>query len=77
MKKSIAFILVVTCACAVQTMTAQTTATQSVNLTVSTVYKISTSGNPSALVVTTGTAGTNALTSVSDNSVSLRISETP
>jgi hypothetical protein len=75
MKKSIAFILVVTCACAVQTMTAQTTATQSVNLTVSTVYKISTSGNPSALVVTTGTAGTNALTSVSDNSTTYSITQ--
>lgn len=75
MKKSIVFALVVGCAFAIQFAFAQSTATQSVNLTVSTVYKISTSGNPAALIVTTGTAGTDALTSVSDNSTTYSITQ--
>lgn len=74
MKKSIVFTFVVGCALAIQPASGQT-ATQSVNLTVSTVYKISTSGNPSALTVTTGTAGTDALTSVSDNSTTYSITQ--
>lgn len=75
MKKSIVITLIAGCAFAVQAAFAQTTATQSVNLTVNTVYKISTSGNPSALTVTTGTAGTDALTSVSDNSTTYSITQ--
>ncbi len=54
---------------------AQTSVTQSVNLTVNTVYKISTSGNPAPLTVTTGVAGTDALTSVSDNSTTYSITQ--
>lgn len=75
MKKSIVITLVVGCAFAIQAAFGQSTATQSVNLTVSTVYKISTSGNPAALIVTTGTAGTDALTSVSDNSTTYSITQ--
>lgn len=54
---------------------AQTNATQNVTLTVNTVYKISTSGNPSSMTVTTGTAGTDALSSVSDNSTTYSITQ--
>jgi hypothetical protein len=54
---------------------AQTNATQNVTLTVNTVYKISTSGNPGSMTVTTGTAGTDALSSVSDNSTSYGITQ--
>jgi len=75
MIKSIIITFVVGSVFAVQAALAQSTATQSVNLTVSTVYKISTSGNPSALTVTTGTAGTDALTSVSDNSTTYSITQ--
>lgn len=75
MKKSIAITLAAGFAFAFQAAFAQSTATQSVNLTVSTVYKISTSGNPSALTVTTGTAGTDALSSVSDNATTYSITQ--
>jgi len=75
MKKSIVIALVVGSVIAIQDALSQSTATQSVNLTVSTVYKISTSGNPAALTVTTGTAGTDALTSVSDNSTTYSITQ--
>jgi hypothetical protein len=75
MKKTIFITFVVGCVFAVQTAIAQSTATQSVNLTVSTVYKISTSGNPAALTVTTGTAGTDALTSVTDNSTTYSLTQ--
>ncbi|HEY6951393.1 MAG TPA: hypothetical protein VI758_03235 [Bacteroidota bacterium] len=54
---------------------AQATATQSLNLAVNTVYKIATSGNPGALTITTGTAGTDALSSVSDNSTTYSITQ--
>ncbi|MBM2841844.1 MAG: hypothetical protein HW412_2372 [Bacteroidetes bacterium] len=54
---------------------AQTSATQNVTLTVNTVYKISTSGNPGSMTVTTGTAGTDALSSVSDNSTTYGITQ--
>ena len=75
MIKSIIITFIVGSVFAVQAVLAQSTAIQSVNLTVSTVYKISTSGNPSALTVTTGTAGTDALTSVSDNSTTYSITQ--
>ncbi|MBI4429917.1 MAG: hypothetical protein HY562_12460 [Ignavibacteriales bacterium] len=58
-----------------QNASAQASATQTVTLAVNTVYKISTSGNPGALTVTTGTAGTDALTSVSDNSTTYSITQ--
>jgi len=54
---------------------AQATATQTLTLAVSAVYKISTSGNPGALTVTTGTAGSDNLASVSDNSTSYSITQ--
>ncbi len=54
---------------------AQSTVNQSVNLTVNTVYKIATSGNPGPLTVTSGTAGADALTSVSDNSTTYSITQ--
>lgn len=49
--------------------------TQSVNVTVGAVYKISTSGNPVPLTITTGTAGLDALTSVFDNSTTYSITQ--
>jgi hypothetical protein len=49
-----------------QTAIAQVTATQTVTLAVSSVQKLSVSGNPAPLTIGTGTAGTNSLTSVSD-----------
>ncbi len=50
-------------------------ATQTLNLAVNAVYKIATSGNPGSLTVTTGTAGTDALTSVSDASTTYSITQ--
>jgi hypothetical protein len=75
MKKSMVVALVAGCALTIRFAAAQTSATQSVNLTVNTVYKIATSGNPAALTVTTGTAGTDVLTSVSDNSTTYSITQ--
>jgi hypothetical protein len=54
---------------------AQASATQSVTLAVNAIYKISTSGNPGPLTITTGAAGTDALTSVSDNSTTYSITQ--
>ena len=54
---------------------AQATANQNVTLAVNAVYKIATSGNPGAMTITTGTAGTNALTSVSDASTTYSITQ--
>ena len=51
------------------------TASQNLTLAVNSVYKISTSGNPGGMTITTGTAGTDALTSVSDNSTTYSITE--
>ena len=76
MKKSVlTFVAVVVSLVLVENSFAQATATQSVTLAVNTVYKIATSGNPGALTVTTGTAGTDALTSVSDNSTTYSITQ--
>ena len=61
MKKSIVILSVAILSFAlVNNAMAQATATQTVSLAVNAVYKISTSGNPSALTITTGTAGTKA-----------------
>jgi hypothetical protein len=54
---------------------AQATATQNVTLAVNAVYKIAVSGNPGAMTITTGTAGVDALTSVSDNSTTYSITQ--
>ena len=59
----------------IQESNAQASANQTVNLTVSAVYKISTSGNPGALTISNGTAGVDALTSVSDNSTTYSITQ--
>jgi hypothetical protein len=68
MKKSIVILAlaVLSFAFAQNAMAQTATANQSVSLTVNAVYKISTSGNPGALTIDNGTAGTDALTSVSD-----------
>ena len=59
----------------VESVSAQDNATQNLTLAVNAVYKIATSGNPGALSITTGTAGTDALTSVSDNSTTYSITQ--
>ena len=59
----------------VQEAAAQATANQTVSLAVNSVYRIATSGNPSGLTITSGTAGTNALTTVSDNSTNYSITQ--
>ncbi len=76
MKKSIVVIAFLVLSFAVaQNAMAQSSASQNVTLSVSAVYKIATSGNPGALTVTTGTAGTNALTSVSDATTNYSITQ--
>jgi len=60
---------------AVQTASAQASATQNVSLAVNAVYKIAVSGNPGALTITTGSAGVDALTSVTDNSTTYSITQ--
>lgn len=61
--------------CGIMTAEAQTTATQTVTLTVGSVYKMSVSGNPSALVISDGTAGTDALTQITDNTTTYSITQ--
>ena len=76
MKKSIVVIaLVVLSFAAAQNAMAQATASQTFNLAVNAVYKIATSGNPGAMTITNGTAGTNALTSVTDASTNYSITQ--
>lgn len=76
MKKSLSTLALVLMSMAlVQTTIAQATATQTVTLAVNSVFQISTSGNPGGLTITTGTAGTDALTSVSDNSTTYSITQ--
>ena len=76
MKKSTVIVaLVALSAFAFQASFAQASATQNLTLAVNTVYKIATSGNPGALTITTGTAGTDALTSVSDNSTTYSMTQ--
>jgi hypothetical protein len=59
----------------IQQVFAQATANQTVTLAVNAIYKIATSGNPSPLTITTGTAGSDNLTSVSDNSTTYSITQ--
>ncbi len=54
---------------------AQATATQSLTLAVNSVFKIATSGNPAPLTIISGTAGSDNLTPVSDNSTSYSITQ--
>jgi hypothetical protein len=76
MKKSIVVLALVVLSFALaQNAMAQATANQNLSLAVNTVYKIATSGNPGAMTITTGTAGNNALTSVSDASTSYSITQ--
>ena len=76
MKKSIAILAVAILSLVlVQSTFAQATANQTVSLAVSAVYKIAVSGNPGAMTINTGTAGTNALTSVSDASSNYSITQ--
>jgi hypothetical protein len=76
MKKSIAILAVAILSLVlVQSTFAQATANQTVSLTVSAVYKIAVSGNPGAMTINTGTAGTNALTSVTDASTNYSITQ--
>ncbi len=51
------------------------TQTQTLTLSVGTVYKMIVSGNPAAMNITTGTAGTDALTSVTDASTTYSITQ--
>jgi hypothetical protein len=76
MKKSIVILGVAILSMAlVSNVMAQATANQTVSLAVNSVYKIATSGNPGALTISTGTAGTDALTTVSDASTNYSITQ--
>jgi hypothetical protein len=76
MKKSIVITAIVALsAFAFQASFAQASATQNLTLAVNTIYKIATSGNPGALTISTGTAGTDALTAVSDASTTYSITQ--
>ena len=54
---------------------AQASATQTLTLAVNAVYKIATSGNPAPLTISTGTAGSDNLTPVADNSTTYSITQ--
>jgi hypothetical protein len=76
MKKSIVILGVAILSMAlVSNVMAQATATQTVSLAVNAVYKIAVTGNPGGLTITDGTAGTNALTTVSDNTTRYSITQ--
>ena len=76
MKNSIVIIaLVALSSFMFQSSYSQATATQNLTLAVNSIYKLATSGNPGALTITTGTAGTDALTSVSDASTTYSMTQ--
>jgi hypothetical protein len=54
---------------------AQATQNQTVTLAVNTIYLISVSGNPATMTISTGTAGTDALTGVTDASTTYSITQ--
>lgn len=54
---------------------AQATATQNLTLEVQSIYRIAVSGNPGALIINDGTAGTSTLTPASDNSTNYSITQ--
>jgi hypothetical protein len=59
----------------VDSVLAQATATQTLTLAVNAVYQIATSGNPAPLTITTGTAGSDNLTAVTNNSTTYSITQ--
>jgi hypothetical protein len=59
----------------IEQASAQATTTQNLTFAVNAVYKIATSGNPGPLTITSGTAGTDALTSATDNSTTYSITQ--
>ena len=59
----------------IESVRAQATSTQTLTLAVNAVYQISTSGNPAPLTISTGTAGSDNLTAVSDNSTTYSITQ--
>ncbi|MCI0708246.1 MAG: hypothetical protein L0Y80_12280 [Ignavibacteriae bacterium] len=76
MKKLIATLVVAAISLvAVESASAQATATQNVSLAVNAVYKIAVSGNPGPLTITDGSAGVDALTSATDNSTTYSITQ--
>lgn len=58
-----------------ESVRAQATATQTLTLAVNAVFQIAASGNPSPLTITTGTAGSDNLTAVTDNSTTYSITQ--
>jgi hypothetical protein len=58
-----------------QNAMAQDQVNQTLNLAVNAVYKIATSGDPGAMTITTGTAGNNTLTSVTDASTNYSLTQ--
>ena len=54
---------------------AQATATQNLTLEVQSIYRIAVSGNPGALVINDGTAGSSTLTPASDNTTNYSITQ--
>ncbi|MGA3245631.1 MAG: hypothetical protein ABSE41_13510 [Bacteroidota bacterium] len=76
MKKSVSiFVAAVLSLAIAQNAMAQASVNQNLNLAVSAVYKIATSGDPGAMTITTGTAGNNTLTSVTDASTNYSITQ--
>lgn len=76
MKKVLMILLVgVLSLVAVESALAQASAIQNLTFSVNAVYKIATSGNPGPLTITTGTAGTDALTAVVENSTTYSITQ--
>ena len=76
MKKTISVLLMSVLSMVVVNLThAQATATQTLTLAVNAVYQISTSGNPSPLTITTGSAGSDNLTAVTDNSTTYSMTQ--
>jgi hypothetical protein len=76
MKKSTLFLSIFAISITlIQFVNAQTTAAQTVSISVGSVYKMAVSGSPAAMNITTGTAGTDALTPVTDNSTTYSITQ--
>jgi len=74
MKKSLSLLIVLAlCAVCAGTSFSQATATQTVNLAVNAVQKIGITGGAVTLTITTGTAGTDALTAVTDASTTYSV----
>lgn len=68
MKKSIGFLAIALMSFAIVQSASAQTATQSVSLTVSKVYRIAISGGALSMTISTGTAGTDALTAATASS---------